>query len=218
MTTQAALKRAKYFYDVPSEWHSVAMLCGVDEAGRGPLAGPVYAAAVILDSTKPISGLADSKQLSEGARERLAIEIKANAFAWAIAQASAAEIDQHNILRASLLAMRRAVLALSHVPALVVADGTHCPIVDVPVAAIVKGDSKVAAISAASILAKTARDAELIALDKKFPQYGFAGHKGYPTPQHLAALNRHGPCVEHRRSFAPVTALVKSQQLLEIEP
>lgn len=218
MISQNPTKRAKYFYDVPSQWHSISLLCGVDEAGRGPLAGPVYAAAVILDVTRPIAGLADSKQLSEAARDRLAIEIKANALCWAIAQASAAEIDQFNILRASLLAMRRAVLALSHGPELVVADGTHCPVVDIPVAAIVKGDSKVAAISAASILAKTARDAELLSLDAKFPEYGFATHKGYPTPQHLAALNLHGPCIEHRRSFAPVKALVKSQQLLEIEP
>lgn len=226
MTTQATLKRAKYFYDVPSEWHAISLLCGVDEAGRGPLAGPVYAAAVILDPTKPIAGLADSKQLSEATRDRLAIDIKANALAWAIAHASAAEIDQFNILRASLLAMRRAVLALSHMPELVVADGTHCPVLDVPVAAIVKGDSKVAAISAASILAKTARDAELLAMDAKFPDYGFAGHKGYPTPQHLLALNRHGPCSEHRRSFAPVRALVaglgplvefRQHQISEIE-
>jgi ribonuclease HII len=213
MTTQTTLKRAKYLYDVPNEWYSVTMLCGVDEAGRGPLAGPVYAAAVILDRDCPIDGLADSKQLSESERNRLAVEIKCLAKAWAIAFASAIEIDQFNILRASLLAMRRAVLALSHLPELVVADGTHCPVLDMPVAAIVKGDSKVAAISAASILAKTARDSELLALDEKFPLYGFAGHKGYPTPQHLAALNRHGPCSEHRRSFAPVRALlVKSEQ------
>ncbi len=205
---QDVTKRAKYFVEVPSEWQSVALLCGVDEAGRGPLAGPVYAAAVILDCDYPIDGLADSKQLSEAERNRLAPEIKSRAKAWAIAFASAEEIDRHNILRASLLAMRRAVLALNITPQLVVADGTHCPVLDIPVAAIVKGDSKVAAISAASILAKTARDAELIALHEKFPQYGFAGHKGYPTSQHLLALNRHGPCSEHRRSFAPVKALV----------
>jgi ribonuclease HII len=207
-------KRAKYFVDVPDEWQTVSLLCGVDEAGRGPLAGPVYAAAVILDRARPIDGLADSKQLSEFERDRLAIEIKTHAKAWAIAFASTEEIDRHNILRASLLAMRRAVLALNVTPQLVVADGTHCPVLDMPVAAIVKGDSKVAAISAASILAKTARDAELIALDEKFPEYGFAGHKGYPTAQHLLALNRHGPCAEHRRSFAPVKALVAGLGLL----
>ena len=205
---QGVTRRAKYFVDIPEEWQTISLLCGVDEAGRGPLAGPVYAAAVILDRDRVIDGLADSKQLSEFERDRLAIEIKTHAKAWAIAFASALEIDQHNILRASLLAMRRAVLALNVTPQLVVADGTHCPIVDVPVAAIVKGDSKVAAISAASILAKTARDAELIALHEKFPEYGFAGHKGYPTAQHLLALNRHGPCIEHRRSFAPVKAMV----------
>ncbi len=205
---QGVTKRAKYFIDVPIEWESFSLLCGVDEAGRGPLAGPVYAAAVILDRDRPIEGLADSKQLRESERNRLAIEIKARARAWAIAFASAVEIDQYNILRASLLAMRRAVLALNVTPQFVVADGTHCPVLDIPVAAIVKGDSKVAAISAASILAKTARDAELIALHEKFPEYGFAGHKGYPTSQHLSALHRHGPCAEHRRSFAPVKALV----------
>ncbi len=220
MMQQFVSKRAKYFVEVPAEWHTVALFCGVDEAGRGPLAGPVYAAAVILDRDRPIDGLADSKQLSESERNRLAVEIKARAKAWAIAFASAEEIDLHNILRASLLAMRRAVLALRPTPQLVVADGTHCPALDLPVAAIVKGDSKVKAISAASILAKTARDAELIALHRQFPEYGFAGHKGYPTRQHLLALNRHGPCVEHRRSFAPVKALLVEsvqRQILEIE-
>ena len=220
MTMQITTKRANYLHDVPNAWYSLALLCGVDEAGRGPLAGPVYAAAVILDWNCPIGDLADSKQLSESKRDRLAIEIKAKALAWAIAHASAEEIDRHNILRASLLAMRRAVLALSLTPELVVADGTHCPVVDVPVVAIVKGDSKVAAISAASILAKTARDAELMKLDEKFPQYGFAGHKGYPTPQHLSALNRHGPCSEHRRSFGPVRALLvefRQRQFSEVE-
>ena len=214
---EGVTKRAKYLIDVPFEWDAFTLLCGVDEAGRGPLAGPVYAAAVILDPEKPIVGLADSKQLRETERDRLAIEIKTQAKAWAIAFASAVEIDRHNILRASLLAMRRAVLALGMTPQLVVADGTHCPVVDVPVAAIVKGDSKVAAISAASILAKTARDSALIALHKKFPEYGFAGHKGYPTPQHLHALQLHGPCIEHRRSFAPVRALLVKSNQTEME-
>ena len=220
MMVQGITKRAKYLLDVPTDWETLSLLCGVDEAGRGPLAGPVYAAAVILNRDRPIDGLADSKQLSEAARDRLAVEIKTHAKAWASAFASAEEIDQHNILRASLLAMRRAVLALKVTPQLVVADGTHCPVLDIPVAAIVKGDSKVAAISAASILAKTARDAELIALHEKFPEYGFADHKGYPTSQHLLALNRHGPCSEHRRSFAPVKALLVESiqhQISEIE-
>lgn len=220
MIALGVTKRAKYLIHVPAEWQNLSLLCGVDEAGRGPLAGPVYAAAVILDRDRAIDGLADSKQLRESERDRLAVEIKSRAKAWAIAFASVEEIDRHNILRASLLAMRRAVLALKLTPELVVADGTHCPVLEVPVAAIVKGDSKVAAISAASILAKTARDAVLLALHEKFPEYGFAGHKGYPTPQHLHALNRHGPCIEHRRSFAPVKALLvesMQRQISEIE-
>lgn len=217
---KAITKRALYFYDVQHEWTTCGLLCGVDEAGRGPLAGPVYAAAVILDNEDDIEGLADSKQLTEHRRAGLAREIKSRAKAWAIARASAMEIDRYNILRASLLAMRRAVMALSIVPEQIVVDGVHCPVVNIRAAAIVKGDSKVAAISAASILAKTERDAEMIALHEKFPEYGFAGHKGYPTPEHLLALNRHGPCIEHRRSFAPVRALVvdfEQYQLLEIE-
>jgi ribonuclease HII len=215
----AITKRAAYFVDVQNEWLICALLCGVDEAGRGPLAGPVYAAAVILDSKDNIEGLADSKQLSVARREHLAAEIKSRAKAWAIACASAAEIDSHNILRASLLAMRRAVFALSIVPEQIVVDGTHCPAVNAPVAALVKGDSKVAAISAASILAKTARDAEMIAIHQRYPEYGFAVHKGYPTQQHISALSRHGPCIEHRRTFAPVKAMVgdaAQPQFLEI--
>ena len=220
MMAQGVTKRAKYLYEVPVEWQHYSLLCGVDEAGRGPLAGPVYAAAVILDGDRMIVGLADSKQLRESQRDALTTQIKAHSKAWAIAFASPAEIDQHNILRASLLAMRRAVLALGVTPQLVAVDGTHCPMLDIPVAAIVKGDSKVAAISAASILAKTARDAALIALHEKFPEYGFADHKGYPTRQHRLALQRYGPCSEHRRSFAPVrTLLVESvqRQISEIE-
>jgi ribonuclease HII len=218
MMAQGVTKRAKYLLEAPAEWQSYALLCGVDEAGRGPLAGPVYAAAVILDKARPIAGLADSKQLRKAQRNALAIQIKSCASAWAIAYASAGEIDSNNILRASLLAMRRAVLALRLVPQLVVVDGTHCPVIDIAVAAIVKGDSKVAAISAASILAKTARDSEMVALHEKFPEYGFADHKGYPTPRHLLALNRHGPCSEHRRSFAPVKAINSVQyRFSEIE-
>ena len=213
------MTKQSYFYDVQPTWLSCANLCGVDEAGRGPLAGPVYAAAVILNKADAIEGLADSKQLSEGQRERLAVEIKARATAWAVASASAEEIDRHNILRASLLAMRRAVLALNVAPDQIVVDGIYCPVVDAPVAAIVKGDSKIAAISAASILAKTARDAEMCAMHEHFPAYGFAGHKGYPTAQHLAALKRNGPCPQHRRSFAPVRAVLGAtiqSEILEV--
>lgn len=181
-----------------------AYVCGVDETGRGPLAGPVYAAAVILHSRRPISGLADSKLLSAEKRERLAAEIRERALAWAIASASVEEIDRYNILRASLLAMRRAVLQLGIVPARVLVDGIHCPEVPCPAKAIVKGDAKVKAISAASILAKVARDAEMQRLHALYPHYGFDQHKGYPTEDHMAALQAHGACEHHRRSFAPV--------------
>ena len=181
-----------------------ALLCGVDEAGRGPLAGNVFAAAVVLDPARPIEGLADSKVLTEAARERLAAEIRERAMAWSIASASVAEIDAINILRASLLAMRRAVETLGMEPAEVWSDGLHAPHVPFMCRAIVKGDAKVGAISAASILAKTARDAQMCELDKLYPLYGFAHHKGYASPEHLAALRRHGPCEIHRRSFEPV--------------
>lgn len=186
-----------------------ALLCGVDEAGRGPLAGAVFAAAVVLDPARPIEGLADSKVLSEAARDELAAAIRANALAWAVASASAGEIDALNILRASLLAMRRAVEALPFVPGEVQVDGLHTPRVACPCSAIVKGDAKVPAISAASILAKTARDADMVAQDALYPAYGFALHKGYPTPEHLAALRAHGPCEIHRRSFEPVIAALQ---------
>lgn len=189
--------------------HGQLLICGVDEAGRGPLAGAVYAAAVILDDTRPIDGLADSKKLSEKKRERLALEIREHALAWAIASASVEEIDRINILRASLLAMQRAVAALNPTPHEVLVDGLHCPDTGLKSRAIIKGDSTVAAISAASILAKTARDASLLELHERHPYYGFAIHKGYPTAAHLAALRQHGPCVEHRRSFGPVKALLK---------
>lgn len=179
-------------------------ICGVDEAGRGPLAGAVYAAAVILDPLRPVAGLNDSKKLSAKKRERLALEIRDNALAWSVASASVAEIDQINILRASLLAMKRAVETLSLLPHEVWVDGLHCPDLALPCRAIVQGDSQVAAISAASILAKTARDAVLLELDQCWPQYGFAVHKGYPTAAHLAALKQYGACPEHRQSFRPV--------------
>ncbi|HSY26487.1 MAG TPA: ribonuclease HII [Burkholderiaceae bacterium] len=184
------------------------LVCGVDEAGRGPLAGPVFAAAVILDPTRPISGLRDSKKLSEAQRDALAIEIKANALSWSIAQCSEQEIDTLNILQATMLAMRRAVEGLSTQPGLALIDGNRCPVMPVRSEAIVKGDDKVPAISAASILAKTARDAALLILHEQYPQYAFDQHKGYPTALHLERLRAHGVSPVHRRSYAPVRALL----------
>jgi len=180
------------------------LVAGVDEAGRGPLAGPVVAAAVILDASRPIPGLKDSKQLSPVQRGTLAVVIRERSLAWAVAWADHQEIDRLNILQASLLAMARAVVALSLEPHAVLVDGNRSPPVKQPVTAIVKGDSKVPAISAASILAKVERDAAMCRLDALYPAYGFAVHKGYPTPAHLAALDAHGACPVHRRSFAPV--------------
>lgn len=188
------------------------LVCGVDEAGRGPLAGPVYAAAVILDPGKAIAGLADSKQLTARRRRVLAREIQAQATAWAIASASVEEIDALNILQASLLAMRRAVERLAVRPQQVLVDGLHCPRLDMTVRAVVKGDATIAAISAASILAKVARDDEMLALHRQHPQYGFDRHKGYPTAAHLLALRTHGACAAHRRSFVPVRALLESRE------
>lgn len=183
-------------------------LAGVDEAGRGPLAGPVCAAAVILDPARPIAGLRDSKQLSAAQRERLADEIRSHSRAWAVAWASVEEIDAINILQASMLAMQRAVEGLAIVPGHVKVDGNRCPQLRVPVEAVVGGDDLVAEISAASILAKTARDALMHELDARYPQYGFAQHMGYGTALHLERLRLHGPCDVHRRSFAPVRALL----------
>jgi ribonuclease HII len=192
---------------------SSTLICGVDEAGRGPLAGAVFAAAVILDPAAPIAGLKDSKQLTERKRDYLAALIREHALAWHIATASVEEIDCLNIHWATLLAMKRAVeglvieqLGIAAVEVLV--DGLHCPDVPYPSRAIVKGDSLVAEISAASILAKTARDADMRELDRRFPQYGFAGHKGYPTKAHVEALSRHGVSAVHRRSYAPVARLI----------
>ena len=185
------------------------LVCGVDEAGRGPLCGPVVAAAVILDPARPIDGLADSKKLTEAARERLAPLIRERALAWAIAEASVEEIDRLNILHATILAMQRAVMALGTAPAEVRIDGNRCPKLPYPARAIVKGDATEPAISAASILAKTARDAVMRALDTQWPQYGLAAHKGYPTAAHLAALEAHGVQAFHRRSFAPVRKLLE---------
>jgi ribonuclease HII len=184
------------------------LVCGVDEAGRGPLAGAVFAAAVILDPARPIRGLADSKKLSEKKRDELAHLIKERAMAWCIAEASVDEIDSINILRASLLAMKRAVEGLGTAPHEVLVDGLHCPTIAYPAEGIVKGDSKVAEISAASILAKTARDAEMLRLHEIYPQYGFDRHKGYPVPEHLNALMMHGVTDIHRRSFGPVKKLL----------
>lgn len=180
------------------------LVCGVDEAGRGPLAGPVHAAAVILDPHRPIPGLKDSKKVPEAKRILLAQEIKAHALAWHVAWATVAEIEELNILHATMLAMRRAVLGLRPIPQEALIDGNRCP--DLPMAsrAIIKGDALEPCISAASILAKTERDKVMRALADKYPQYGFDQHAGYPVPDHLAALEVHGPCPEHRRSFGPV--------------
>lgn len=180
------------------------MICGVDEAGRGPLAGPVVAAAVILDPSHPIVGLADSKKLSAARREQLAIEIREKSLAWAIAEATVEEIDTINILQATLLAMQRAVASLSMIPGEVLVDGNRCPALDLPMCAIIGGDATVAEISAASILAKTYRDAGMLELAAIYPKYGFERHKGYGTAEHLAALRAHGPSPVHRKSFAPV--------------
>jgi ribonuclease HII len=184
------------------------VICGVDEAGRGPLAGPVFAAAVILDPAKPIIGLRDSKKLSPTRRDELALIIQRDALAWSIAQCSAAEIDALNILQATMLAMRRAIEGLSVAPTLALIDGNRCPVTTIRTEAIVKGDDKVIEISAASILAKTARDALLLEMHARYPQYAFDQHKGYPTALHLARLKEHGVTPEHRRSYAPVRELL----------
>jgi ribonuclease HII len=183
-------------------------LCGVDEAGRGPLAGAVYAAAVMLDPAKPIAGLNDSKKLSEKARERLAFIIKSESLAWAVAYSTVEEIDRLNILQATLLAMQRAVAGLKVQPQVVWVDGNRCPDWEYLSRAIVEGDALVPAISAASILAKTARDAAMRELHARYPQYNFAGHKGYGTAAHLKAIRQHGPCPEHRQSFSPVKQML----------
>ena len=185
------------------------VICGVDEAGRGPLAGPVFAAAVILDPARPITGVRDSKKLTEAKRDELALEIKTHALAWSIAQCSEQEIDELNILQASMLAMRRAVEGLTMLPTLALIDGNRCPVMTVRSEAIVKGDDLVPAISAASILAKTARDHALRLLHVQYPNYGFDQHKGYPTELHLERLRLHGISPVHRRSYAPVRALIE---------
>ncbi|MES2259208.1 MAG: ribonuclease HII [Pseudomonadota bacterium] len=194
------------FDDLPDSPDEI--ICGVDEAGRGPLAGPVFAAAVILHPERPVLGLRDSKKLSEIKRDLLAPLIKSHALAWAIAEASEEEIDKINILQASMLAMRRAVEALSTVPTLALIDGNRCPVMKIRSIAIIGGDDKEDAISAASILAKTARDAALVRLHALYPQYAFDQHKGYPTALHLARLREHGVSPVHRRTFGPVRALL----------
>jgi ribonuclease HII len=189
--------------------HDAPRICGVDEAGRGPLAGAVYAAAVILDPARPIAGLRDSKKLSERKRVALAERIRNDALAWSIAYASVEEIEQFNILHASLLAMRRAVLGLHPAAEFALIDGNRCPKLEIPARAIVKGDDSEPCISAASILAKTERDKVMRQLADRYPQYGFERHAGYPVPEHLQALELHGPCPEHRRSFGPVKKLLE---------
>lgn len=188
-------------------------LCGVDEAGRGPLAGPVVAAAVMLDPARPIEGLRDSKKLSAVARERLAEAIRREAFVWCVAEASVEEIDRLNILHATMLAMRRAVEGLGRAPDDVWVDGNRCPEWPWRSQAVVKGDDKVAAIAAASILAKTARDAFMRQLHETYPVYGFDRHMGYGTAQHLDALKAHGACPQHRRSFSPVKLVLDQNRL-----
>lgn len=185
------------------------LVAGIDEAGRGPLAGPVVAAAVILDNTRPIEGLADSKILSASQRDVLALQIRLHATAWAVGQASVEEIDRINILQATLLAMRRAVLGLKCMPALALVDGNQAPDLPCAVRTIVRGDASEPAISAASILAKVTRDAILQDLDLEYPGYGFAGHKGYSTPEHIKALEALGPTRIHRCSFEPVRRLLE---------
>lgn len=189
-------------------WDMPGLIAGVDEAGRGPLAGPVVAAAVILDDLHPIAGLNDSKKLTALKREKLFDEIRAKALCCSIAQASVDEIDRLNILQATLLAMRRAVEGLRLKPSKVLVDGNRLPVLDVMAEAIVKGDATVPAISAASILAKVTRDRWCAELDAQYPQYGFLGHKGYGTAEHLEALRTHGACPEHRKTFAPVAQVL----------
>jgi len=191
---------------------AAGLLCGVDEAGRGPLAGPVYAAAVVLDPGRRVRGLDDSKKLPERTRLELASLIRERAIAWAVASASVEEIDTLNILRATLLAMERAIAALGIAPDRVLVDGLHCPPIALETRAIVAGDARVKAISAASILAKTVRDGEMVRLAAAYPQYGFDRHKGYPTLEHLECLHRFGPCAAHRRSFRPVRVLLGGEQ------
>ncbi|MBW0235287.1 MULTISPECIES: ribonuclease HII [Pseudomonas] len=190
------------------------LVAGVDEVGRGPLCGAVVTAAVILDPNRPIAGLNDSKKLTEARRERLYDEICEKALSWCIARAEVEEIDELNILHATMLAMQRAVEGLSITPKLAMIDGNRCPQLSMPAEAVVKGDSKVPAIAAASILAKVSRDREMAAFEVQYPGYGIGGHKGYPTPVHLEALDRLGPTPIHRRSFGPVRRAYEAREAL----
>ncbi len=215
-------KKCNFYPGLPAKNRPFTLddiVCGVDEAGRGPLAGPVYAAAVILDPKRPIDGLRDSKKLTEARRDELAPLIREHALAWAVAECSHHEIDTLNILQATMLAMRRAVEQLGLAPTIALIDGNRCPQLLAPIRAhaIVEGDDKVHAISAASILAKTARDAALRTLHEAYPQYAFDQHKGYGTALHLERLRLHGPCPVHRRSFAPVRALLQADLLAHVE-
>lgn len=205
------MQSKKYFQtdQIAFDWDRAGLIAGVDEAGRGPLAGPVVAAAVILDARNPIEGLADSKTLTAARREKLFDQICARSLCCSIASASVEEIDRLNILQATMLAMRRAVLGLRLTPIKVLVDGNRLPVLEVLAEAIVKGDALIPAISAASILAKVHRDRWCAELHIQFPQYGFAAHKGYGTEQHMAALREHGACPEHRRSFAPVAEVLR---------
>jgi ribonuclease HII len=209
MPSLKSSRRSRVARRVPPGWWVPGLVAGVDEAGRGPLAGPVVAAAVMLDDLKPIRGLADSKALSPRRREALFDEIRAKALCVRIAEASVEEIDALNILQATLLAMQRAVAGLRLIPARVLVDGNQLPALPMPAEAVVKGDAKVAAIAAASILAKVHRDRLCLDLHERWPDYGFAKHKGYPTAEHLAALQRCGPSPVHRTSFGPVRAAVR---------
>jgi ribonuclease HII len=193
------------------------LVAGVDEVGRGPLCGPVVTAAVILDPLRPIEGLNDSKKLTQARREALAIEIQEKALAWCVARADVHEIDELNILHATMLAMQRAVEGLSVVPKLALIDGNRCPKLAVPSAPVIQGDATVPAIAAASILAKVARDREMHDMEASYPGYGFAAHKGYSTPVHLEALSRLGPTPIHRRSFAPVRIALEAAALIEMD-
>lgn len=205
------MRSSKFFRaeQAPLVWDTPGLVAGVDEAGRGPLAGPVVAAAVILDDLHPIRGLADSKKLSSRKREQLFDEIRAKALCCSIAEASVEEIDRLNILQATMLAMRRAVQGLRLKPARVLVDGNRLPQLDMLAQAIVRGDALVPAISAASILAKVHRDRWCVQYHEQYPQYGFAGHKGYGTAAHMAALQAHGACPQHRKSFAPVARVLR---------
>ena len=205
------MQSRKYFQTdrIAFDWDRAGLVAGVDEAGRGPLAGPVVAAAVILDIRNPIDGLADSKTLTASRREKLFDQICARSLCCSIASASVEEIDRLNILQATMLAMRRAVLGLRFTPIKVLVDGNRLPVLEVLAEAIVRGDALIPSISAASILAKVHRDRWCAELHIQFPQYGFAAHKGYGTEQHMAALRQHGACPEHRRSFAPVAEVLR---------